>query len=214
MEYYTYAYLREDRTPYYIGKGKGNRAYRSNGRGCKKPKDKSRIIFLKQNLTEEEAFQHEKYMIAIFGRKDLGTGILHNRSNGGEGPSGFVRSEKERQHLSEIKKGKKPYDITEETRKKMSNSQRKRTCTEDTKRKISLSHKGKPKPPLSKEHKEKIRNSLLKKIYKIKCPNGDIVEVKNLKQFCRDNNLSDSHIRSKERKQTTKGFTLLETVQS
>ena len=37
-----------------------------------KTKDKSRIIFLKQNLTEEEAFKHEIYMIAVFGRKDLG----------------------------------------------------------------------------------------------------------------------------------------------
>ena len=85
--YYTYAYLREDRTPYYIGKGSANRIRQNNGRTCNKPKDKSRVIFLKQNLTEEEAFRHEIYMIAVFGRKDLGTGILHNRTNGGEGTS-------------------------------------------------------------------------------------------------------------------------------
>ena len=86
MNYYTYAYLREDRTPYYIGKGTGNRIY-SKHRRLKPPKDKSRIIFLKQNLTEEEAFKHEIYMIAVFGRKDLGTGILRNLTDGGEGTS-------------------------------------------------------------------------------------------------------------------------------
>ncbi len=57
MHYYTYAYLREDKTPYYIGKGKGSRIYSANRR-IKPPKDKSRIIYLKQNLTEEEAFRH------------------------------------------------------------------------------------------------------------------------------------------------------------
>jgi len=91
-EFYTYAYLREDRTPYYIGKGTGNRAYRKNRR-IKPPKDKSRIIFLKKNLLEEEAFRHEIYMIAVFGRKDNGTGILRNLTNGGDGVSGYIPSE-------------------------------------------------------------------------------------------------------------------------
>lgn len=91
--YYTYAYLREDKTPYYIGKGKGKRIYNKRGRPCSTPKDKSRIIFLKQNLTEKEAFKHEIYMIAVFGRKDLGTGILYNKTNGGDGIGGFSHSE-------------------------------------------------------------------------------------------------------------------------
>ena len=99
--FYTYAYLREDKTPYYVGKGKGNRAYNKHQKGISVPKNKSRIIFLKQNLTEEEAFKHEIYMIAVFGRKDLGTGILRNRSYGGEGPSGAVRSEEWRRSISE-----------------------------------------------------------------------------------------------------------------
>ena len=103
--FYTYAYLREDRTPYYIGKGEGDRAFYRRKRTIKPPKDKSRIIFLKQNLLENEAFKHEIYMIVVFGRKDLGTGILHNRTDGGEGTSGWVASEETRRIMSELKKG-------------------------------------------------------------------------------------------------------------
>lgn len=104
-EYYTYAYLRKDRTPYYIGKGIGKRVYYKWKGEIKPPKDKSRIIFLKQNLTEEEAFKHEKYMIAVFGRKDLGTGILHNRTNGGEGASGYVHKIETKTHMSKLMNG-------------------------------------------------------------------------------------------------------------
>jgi len=103
--YYTYAYLREDGTPYYIGKGKGDRAYRKVGKPCATPKDKGKIIQLKTNLTEEEAFNHERYMIFILGRKDLGTGILLNKSDGGEGRSGYIPTEELKRNQSEKMKG-------------------------------------------------------------------------------------------------------------
>ena len=86
--FYTYAYLRKvDRTPYYIGKGKGKRAYDRHTHRVKVPDDRDRIIFLKENVSEKEAWDYEREMIQFYGRKDLGTGILRNLSDGGEGPS-------------------------------------------------------------------------------------------------------------------------------
>lgn len=105
MEYYTYAYLREDGTPYYIGKGKGNRCYSKKGRPCAMP-PRERILKLKKNLTEEEAFKHEIYMISVFGRKDLGAGILHNKTDGGDGVSGFNHTERSKQKMGTCKRTK------------------------------------------------------------------------------------------------------------
>ena len=144
MQYYTYAYLREDRTPYYIGKGKGNRAYIRRKKDIKPPKDKSRIILLKQNLTEEEAFKHEIYMIAVFGRKDLGTGMLHNRTFGGEGLSGMVHSEETKGKISEAHKGR---THSEESKRNMSEGLKGNinrlgtTHSEESKRKMSEANK-------------------------------------------------------------------------
>lgn len=146
-EYYTYAYLRKDRTPYYIGKGKGKRAFSSN-RTLNKPKDKSRIIFLKQNLTEQEAFEHEEYMIAVLGRKDLVTGILRNKTDGGEGISGVIRSEETKRKLSIAHKGK---PRSKETKRKLSEFHIGKTLSEETKRKMSEAKKGKNNPSYGKK---------------------------------------------------------------
>jgi len=135
MEYYTYAYLREDGTPYYIGKGKAGRI-NNKLHTIHLPPEEGRRIFLKQNLTDEEARKHEIYMIAVLGRKDLGTGILRNMTNGGEGCAGRILSDETKKKLSEAHKGRKKSEahrkalsrakigkkIAEEHRKNMSNS--------------------------------------------------------------------------------------------
>jgi hypothetical protein len=186
--FYTYAYLREDRTPYYIGKGEGRRVYNKN-KGHIPPKDKSRIIFLKQNLTEAEAFKHEIYMIAVLGRKDLGTGILRNMSDGGEGPSGAVRSEKFKRNLSEVNKGK---TLSEEHKKSLFEGRSNYTFTDEVREKIRNTLKEKNiKPPSRKgvKHKEEYFNKVCKKLYKIVRPDGKIYITNRLKNFCKINNL-------------------------
>ena len=83
-----YMYMREDGTPYYVGKGRPRRPYSKAGRLCGIP-PRDRIIIYRENLDEETAFSLEKELIAKYGRKDIGTGILHNRTDGGEGASGY-----------------------------------------------------------------------------------------------------------------------------
>jgi len=172
--FYTYAYLREDGTPYYIGKGSGRRIDENKGRPCKKPKNDSKIIFLKQNLNEAEAFKHEKYMIALFGRKDLETGILHNRTDGGEGISGFSHSENTKRKISKSHMGKvkgcgfKGRTHTDETKKKISDTKtgkvspnKGKKMTPEQRKRISDGKKGKP---LSEEHKIKLSKSLIGRV--------------------------------------------------
>lgn len=84
-----YAYLRSDGRPYYVGVTTGpSRVIDQKGHrkhGISVPKDRSRVVFLRGPLTKQAAAAWESFYVSHFGRKDLGTGILHNRSAGGEG---------------------------------------------------------------------------------------------------------------------------------
>jgi hypothetical protein len=110
--YYVYAYIRTDGTPYYIGKGSGRRAYVYHY-NIPVPKDKNRIIIMENNLTNVGALALERRYIRWWGRKDLGTGILRNRTDGGDGTinaigpnRGKTFSDEIRQKLSNSLKGR------------------------------------------------------------------------------------------------------------
>ena len=171
--YYTYAYLREDKTPYYIGKGSSRRAYSPNHRINLPPKD--RILILKRFENECDAFKHEMYMISVLGRKDLGTGILQNLSDGGTGgASGYITSPQVCSMRSERMRGNKIWSG--------------RTHDKEAKEKVSKARKGKK---LSQEHIEKLKVSHSQE-WKITSPDGEIIILSNLTEWCKINNLNPS----------------------
>jgi hypothetical protein len=215
--YYVYSYLREDYSPYYIGKGSGKRAYTKGPKEVKPPRDKSRVRIIKADLTEEEAFLLEKLYILMFGRIDLGTGILRNKSDGGDGASGAIRSEETREKLRQANLGKKrPKEVgekiskalfgrklSEEIKEKLRESLKGRTCTEEHKRNVSKAKKGfkhteeskqkmsicKRGKSLSPEHIKKISKAskLRSQPHKITFMDGKTLIIYNITDWSKEN---------------------------
>jgi hypothetical protein len=130
--FYTYLWLREDGTPYYVGKGSSNRAFISSKHGVHKPSEKERIL-VEMSDSEEEAFEIEKFLIAHFGRLDIDTGCLRNMTEGGENPpktkKGRALTPEHREKIRATLKSKriippsrKGVPHTEEMRKQISES--------------------------------------------------------------------------------------------
>jgi hypothetical protein len=221
LSYYIYAYLRKDGTPYYIGKGKEKRAW-TKQHSVPVPHDNKKIVIVEANLTELGAFALERRLIRWYGRKDNGTGILRNLTNGGEGPSGAILSEETRLKMSAAKKGhllseehklkisealkgrNKGYKHSDETRKSMSIAAKGRIVSPETRLKMSKASKG-------RIHSEETRLDISEarsKIWFFIDPNGNEFTIKNLTRFCRENNLGQTEMVrvSKGKKKSYKGW--------
>lgn len=89
-QFYTYTYHDETMTPYYVGKGSGNRAYKKhkkdNHGGREVPIPLTSRILTQNWESEEKAFEMEKWWIRFWGRKDVGSGCLWNLTEGGDAP--------------------------------------------------------------------------------------------------------------------------------
>ena len=82
--FYTYAHVRNDTSKiFYIGKGSGRRMYRKDARNVHWHNVVNKAgytpILLAKWPTENEAFEHEKFLIKCF------EGTLVNQSSGGDG---------------------------------------------------------------------------------------------------------------------------------
>lgn len=104
--FYVYMYLRCKNSkngtigsPYYVGKGKGSRAFSKDHR-CKPPLDLANIVFVARDMTEWDAHQLEMLLIHHYGRIDNKTGCLANLTDGGEGFYGFKPTQK---HIAKLK---------------------------------------------------------------------------------------------------------------
>lgn len=185
-------------SPYYIGKGYANRAWDWHSH-IKKPKSRSDIIVVQDNLTEFVSHSLEMWLIKLWGRINIKTGILHNKSAGGEGISGYRHSIETKNIISEHSKNR-----SLKTRKKLSEAGKKRVQSDSCKEKMRIIAKN--RPPMSEytrtkisiaqtgktcSEKTKIKMSEIKKGIpkpKIQCPHcGLIGGVPQLKRYHFDN---------------------------
>lgn len=150
--------------------------------------------------------EKEKEFIALYGRKNLGTGTLVNLTDGGDGSIGFICKSETREKLSKINSGENHPNYgkssfmlgkkhTEEAKKKMSEKAIGRIMPQETREKLKVSMKGKKTAlgrPMSDYVKEKLNISKYKKCIFTNIETNEIKEFDNIRDGANYFNLHQS----------------------
>lgn len=169
--YVIYRHLKPNGETFYIGIGAKRRAFAKESRNSFwnniVSKYKYEVQILKSDLTWEDACELEITLINWYGRRDIGTGILANMSDGGEGSPGHIVSaetrEKQRQAKLGMKFSKERCDAMSKARigKKMSLESR----INSSKARIGMKFSEEHKLNLGKSKSKKIINTETNEIY-------------------------------------------------
>ena len=137
---YVYRHIRLDKNePFYIGIGsdkdyrRANVNTRRNKHWLNISKFGYEVEIIYDDLTWDEACLKEKEFISLYGRSDKGMGSLCNLTDGGDGCYGriIIVSDDTKRKMSENRKGKKTYIVTDEIRKNMSLAAKKRGISKE-----------------------------------------------------------------------------------
>lgn len=160
---YVYTYSYPDGTPYYVGKGTGPRIREHYRNARKDEKAKTFVVKVTKGILasgqepiirkivdsvdDEFSLFVEQEFIRKHGRRDIGTGILANCTDGGDGVFGVAPETKERM-LSNLqngaayrfKKGQSPHNIgkpaSQEAIEKMRRTKVGKKASEETRQKM------------------------------------------------------------------------------
>jgi hypothetical protein len=105
--FYTYAHYKPNGGLFYIGKGQRRRSrdmYERNShwKNIVNKYGKPSVELLAKWETEQEAFEHEKFLISCF--RDMGI-VLANKTDGGDGTSGFKFNDEQKKRLADAHLG-------------------------------------------------------------------------------------------------------------
>ena len=148
--------------PVYVGKGKDDRVFCSSIELQKKNPDlKLSSMIILSGIKESCAFCYESFLISLIGRKDLYTGPLLNKTDGGDGLSGHIFSEEHRTNIGKKSRGRAH---TEATKQKMREKKLGIKFSLEHKRKLSESRMGSNNPMFGKKriHSEETKEKMSK----------------------------------------------------